>query len=58
MTLAYDMRPEPTMLIHLSWYALQPDTLIHYELACHALPCHCISWLPITTMMTVKSPLS
>jgi hypothetical protein len=50
MTLADDKRPEATLLIMLSWYALQCQTRMLYELMRHILRWHSIGWSPTKSM--------
>ena len=56
MTLADDMRPEATLLIGLSQYALQRQSRILYELTRRNLRWHSISWSPIKSMTQATQP--
>jgi len=48
--LADDKRPEDTLLIGLSKYALQRQTHTRYELTQHVLFWYTIGWTPIKSM--------
>jgi hypothetical protein len=50
MTSAEDMRPEATLLIGLSYYALQCQTRILYELTRQVVRWHSIGWSPTKSM--------
>jgi len=54
MTLAEDMRPEATLLIGLSEYALQRQSRIRYELTRYVLCWHSIGWSSIKSMTQAK----
>jgi len=54
MTLAEDQRPEVTLLIGLSKYALQRQTRIRDELMPQVLLWDSIGWLPIKSMTQAK----
>jgi len=54
MTAVDDLRPEATLLIGLSSYALQRQTSILYELTRQSLRWHSIGWSQIKSMMQAK----
>jgi hypothetical protein len=54
MTSADDMRPEATLLIGLSKYALQRQTRILYALTHQVLRWHSIGWSPNKSMTQAK----
>jgi len=54
MTLAEDKRPEATLLIGLSEYALQRKTRIRDELTRQVLRWHSIGWSLIKSMTQAK----
>jgi len=56
MTSADDMRPEATLLIGLSEYALQHQTRILYEVRHQVLRWHSIGGSPIQPMTQAKLP--
>ena len=57
MTLPADKRPEATLLIGLSYNALQRQTHTHNELTRHDLCWLSIGWSPIKSMTQVNWPL-
>ena len=56
LTLAEDKRPEATLLIGLSLYALQRQTRIRYKLTGRVLRWHSIGWSPIKSRMQANNP--
>jgi hypothetical protein len=54
MTLADDKRPEATLLIAFSEYAVQCQTHNRYELTCQVLRWHCVGWSAIEFMKQAK----
>jgi len=56
MTSAENMRPEATLLIGLSYYPLQRQTHILYELTRQDVRWYSIGWLPIKSMTQTKQP--
>jgi hypothetical protein len=52
--LADDKRPEATLLIAVSEYAVQCQTHNRYERKCQVLRWHCVDWSAIEFMKQAK----
>jgi len=56
MTLADDKRPDETPLMELSYYSLQHETYIRYELTHQVVRWHNIRWSLIKSVIQVTEP--